>query len=112
MYWTLQNLKDSESKQYILHNGSMFGAATVDGRWMNSVSCTVICLDINNGIDRRKPNLSLFWPLLIHGSVQWRGCGLLSFAMSAGWAIDRATLTDCLMTTPENGFLTDPHYRL
>jgi hypothetical protein len=29
MYWTLQNLKDSENKQYILHYGSMFSAATV-----------------------------------------------------------------------------------
>jgi hypothetical protein len=29
MYWTLQNLKDSENKQQILHCGSMFSAATV-----------------------------------------------------------------------------------
>jgi hypothetical protein len=29
MYWTLQNLKDSENKQYILHYGSIFSAATV-----------------------------------------------------------------------------------
>jgi hypothetical protein len=29
MYWTLQNLKDSEIKQYILHYGSIFSAATV-----------------------------------------------------------------------------------
>jgi hypothetical protein len=29
MYWTLQNLKDSESKQKILHYGSIFSAATV-----------------------------------------------------------------------------------
>jgi hypothetical protein len=34
MYWTLQNLEDSESKQLILHYGSIFSAATVysDGR--------------------------------------------------------------------------------
>jgi dihydroneopterin aldolase len=29
MYWTLQNLKDSEDNQDILHYGSMFSAATV-----------------------------------------------------------------------------------
>jgi hypothetical protein len=29
VYWTLQNLKDSENKQYKLHNGSIFSAATV-----------------------------------------------------------------------------------
>jgi hypothetical protein len=29
MYWTLQNLKDSENKQQILHHGSTFSAATV-----------------------------------------------------------------------------------
>jgi hypothetical protein len=29
MYWTLQNLKDSENKQYILHYSSIFSAATV-----------------------------------------------------------------------------------
>jgi hypothetical protein len=29
MCWTLQNLKDSESKQKVLHFGSIFGAATV-----------------------------------------------------------------------------------
>jgi hypothetical protein len=33
MYWTLQNLKDGENKQYILHNSSIctsiFSAATV-----------------------------------------------------------------------------------
>jgi DNA primase large subunit len=29
MYWTLQNLKDSENKQEILHFGSIFSAATV-----------------------------------------------------------------------------------
>jgi ATP adenylyltransferase/5',5'''-P-1,P-4-tetraphosphate phosphorylase II len=29
MYWTLQNLKDSENKQSILHYGSIFSAATV-----------------------------------------------------------------------------------
>jgi hypothetical protein len=29
MYWTLQNLKDSEIRQEILHYGSMFSAATV-----------------------------------------------------------------------------------
>jgi hypothetical protein len=29
MYWTLQNLKDSERKEYVLHYGSVFSAATV-----------------------------------------------------------------------------------
>jgi hypothetical protein len=29
MYWTLQNLKDSENKQEILHCSSIFSAATV-----------------------------------------------------------------------------------
>jgi hypothetical protein len=29
MYWTLQNLKDSENKQYILRYSSIFSAATV-----------------------------------------------------------------------------------
>jgi hypothetical protein len=29
MYWTRQNLKDSENKQEILHYGSIFGAAMV-----------------------------------------------------------------------------------
>jgi hypothetical protein len=29
VYWTLQNLKDSENKQYKLHHGSIFSAATV-----------------------------------------------------------------------------------
>jgi hypothetical protein len=29
MYWTLQNLKQSENKQYILHCNSIFRAATV-----------------------------------------------------------------------------------
>jgi hypothetical protein len=32
MYWTLQNLQDSENKQYILHYSSIFSAATVYGR--------------------------------------------------------------------------------
>jgi hypothetical protein len=31
MYWTLQNLKGSEKKQYIVHYGSKFSAATVLG---------------------------------------------------------------------------------
>jgi dihydroneopterin aldolase len=29
MYWTLQNLEDSENKQQILHYGSVFSAAAV-----------------------------------------------------------------------------------
>jgi hypothetical protein len=29
MYWTLENLKDSENKQQMLHYGSIFSAATV-----------------------------------------------------------------------------------
>jgi hypothetical protein len=29
MYWTLQNLKDSENKQKILHYGSLFSAVRV-----------------------------------------------------------------------------------
>jgi hypothetical protein len=29
MYWILQNLKDSENKQQILHYGSIFSAAAV-----------------------------------------------------------------------------------
>jgi hypothetical protein len=29
MYWTLQNLKDSEKKRHILHYGSIFSAAMV-----------------------------------------------------------------------------------
>jgi hypothetical protein len=29
MYWTLQNLKDSENKQQILHCGSILSAAAV-----------------------------------------------------------------------------------
>jgi hypothetical protein len=42
MYWTLQNLKDSENQQYILHYSSILGAATVHHDAEHY--CFVLCL--------------------------------------------------------------------
>jgi hypothetical protein len=41
MYWTLQNFKDSENKQSILHYGSIFSATTVPTQFLTIAACAM-----------------------------------------------------------------------
>jgi hypothetical protein len=42
MYWTLQNLKGSESRQQILHYSSIFSAATVHSHSFGLSGCRCV----------------------------------------------------------------------
>jgi hypothetical protein len=111
MYWTLQNLKDSENKQLILPVDSIYSAATVICYLLplSVLFCNVLCVAMQPSCDGE---MCLVWQQPYHCRCKVLGDRALSvkgkYVHMYGWQKDIPKMHICYRHT-QNPHTQNPH---